>query len=41
MRKDFPLSGYIEVKYDSIKKRVVLVPIELSQDFRSFNFEMI
>lgn len=40
MRKDFPLSGYVELKYDQTKKRIVLEPIELSQEFRSFTFEM-
>ena len=39
MRKDFPLYGYLEVRYDESKKRVVLEPLELSQGFRQFNFE--
>lgn len=39
MRKDFPLSGYVEVRYDESKKRVVLEPLELTQEFRSFTFE--
>ena len=39
MRKDFPLYGYLEVRYDDTKKRVVLEPVELSQEFRTFNFE--
>ena len=39
MRKDFPLYGYIELKYDETKKRVVTVPVELAQDFRSFSFQ--
>lgn len=39
MRKDFPLYGYLEVRYDESKKRVVLEPLELSQAFRQFNFE--
>jgi NADH dehydrogenase (ubiquinone) Fe-S protein 3 len=39
MRKDFPLSGYVEVRYDQNKKRIVLEPIELAQEFRSFAFE--
>jgi NADH:ubiquinone oxidoreductase subunit C len=39
MRKDFPLSGYVELKYDESKKRIVLEPLELSQEFRSFTFE--
>jgi NADH dehydrogenase (ubiquinone) Fe-S protein 3 len=40
MRKDFPLSGYVEFRYDENKKRVIGEPIELTQEFRSFNFEM-
>lgn len=39
MRKDFPLSGFEEVRYDGNKKRVVSEPIELNQDFRNFTFE--
>ncbi len=39
LRKDFPLSGYIEVKYDENKKRIVTESIELSQEFRTFNFK--
>jgi NADH dehydrogenase (ubiquinone) Fe-S protein 3 len=39
MRKDFPLSGYVEVRYDASKKRVVVEPLELAQEFRSFNYE--
>ncbi|XP_005110827.1 NADH dehydrogenase [ubiquinone] iron-sulfur protein 3, mitochondrial [Aplysia californica] len=35
-RKDFPLSGYVEVRYDDEVKRVVVEPIELSQEFRKF-----
>ncbi|RKP24912.1 hypothetical protein SYNPS1DRAFT_16454 [Syncephalis pseudoplumigaleata] len=37
MRKDFPLSGYTELRYDEEKKRVVSEPIELTQAFRNFN----
>ena len=37
-RKDFPLSGYVEVCYDEIQKRVVCEPIELSQEYRDFGF---
>ena len=37
-RKDFPLSGYVEVRYDEIQKRVVCEPIELSQEYRDFSF---
>eukprot|EP01041_Mallomonas_annulata_P000675 gene675-1296_t len=39
MRKDFPLYGYLEVRYDETKKRVVLEPLEVSQEFRYFTFE--
>jgi len=39
LRKDFPLSGYVEVRYNQKKKRVILQPIELAQEFRSFTFE--
>ncbi|XP_014271602.1 NADH dehydrogenase [ubiquinone] iron-sulfur protein 3, mitochondrial [Halyomorpha halys] len=35
-RKDFPLSGYVEVRYDEEKKRVVVEPLELAQEFRKF-----
>ena len=39
MRKDFPLTGYTEVRYDDEKKRVVVEPIELAQAFRYFDFQ--
>lgn len=38
LRKDFPLSGYVEVRYDSTKKRVVCEPLEMTQEFRLFDF---
>ncbi|GFR51793.1 hypothetical protein Agub_g14252, partial [Astrephomene gubernaculifera] len=38
LRKDFPLSGYMEVRYDYGKKRVVSEPLELTQEFRYFDF---
>ncbi len=38
LRKDFPLSGYVEVRYDDSQKRVISEPLELSQEFRVFNF---
>ncbi len=38
LRKDFPLSGYIEARYDESEKRILLEPIELPQDFRFFEF---
>jgi NADH-quinone oxidoreductase subunit C len=37
-RKDFPLTGYVEVRYDEEQKRVVYEPVKLAQDFRTFDF---
>jgi NADH-quinone oxidoreductase subunit C len=37
-RKDFPLSGYVEMRYSDEAKRVVYEPVQLAQDFRSFDF---
>jgi len=37
LRKDFPLTGYIEYRYDDEKKRVVQEPVELAQEFRKFD----
>ena len=37
LRKDFPLSGFVECRYDATKKRVVTEPVELTQEFRSFD----
>ena len=39
LRKDFPLTGHVEVRYDDENKRVVYEPVKLTQDFRSFDFE--
>lgn len=39
MRKDFPLTGYVEVRYDDEAKRVVYEPVELRQEFRDFDYE--
>ena len=39
MRKDFPLTGYVELRYDDEQKRVVYEPVQLTQEFRSFDFE--
>jgi NADH-quinone oxidoreductase subunit C len=39
LRKDFPLTGYVEVRYDDEKKRVVYEPVKLTQEFRQFDFE--
>ena len=38
LRKDFPLSGYVEVRYDDSEKRVISEAVQLSQEFRSFDF---
>ena len=38
LRKDFPLTGYVEVRYDEEQKRVVYEPVRLTQDFRQFDF---
>jgi NADH-quinone oxidoreductase subunit C len=38
LRKDFPLTGYVEVRYDDAQKRVVYEPVKLTQDFRTFDF---
>ncbi len=38
LRKDFPLTGYVEVRYDEDRKQVVYEPVKLTQDFRSFDF---
>jgi NADH-quinone oxidoreductase subunit C len=38
MRKDFPLTGYVEVRYDEERKQVVYEPVKLTQDFRNFDF---
>lgn len=37
-RKDFPLTGYVEMRYSEQAKRVVYEPVKLAQDFRSFDF---
>jgi NADH-quinone oxidoreductase subunit C len=39
LRKDFPLTGYVEVRYDDAQKRVVYEPVKLNQEFRNFDFE--
>ena len=38
LRKDFPLTGFVEVRYDDELKRVVYEPVELKQEFRNFDF---
>ena len=39
LRKDFPLTGFVEVRYDEEQKRVVYEPVKLPQEFRSFDFQ--
>ena len=38
LRKDFPLTGHTEVRYDELEKKVVYEPVKLQQDFRNFDF---
>ena len=38
LRKDFPLTGFVEVRYDDEEKRVVYEPVRLTQEFRNFDF---
>ena len=38
LRKDFPTTGYVEVRYDDIEKRVVYEPVNLTQEYRKFDF---
>jgi NADH-quinone oxidoreductase subunit C len=38
LRKDFPMTGYVELRYSEEAKRVVYEPVQLAQDFRSFDF---
>ncbi|MEM9198284.1 MAG: NADH-quinone oxidoreductase subunit C [Pseudomonadota bacterium] len=38
LRKDFPTTGYVEVRYDETEKRVVYEPVKLTQDYRLFDF---
>ena len=38
LRKDFPLTGYVEVRYDDAAKRVVYEPVKLTQEFRAFDY---
>jgi NADH-quinone oxidoreductase subunit C len=38
LRKDFPLTGFVEVRYDDEQKRVVYEPVRLNQEFRNFDF---
>lgn len=38
LRKDFPLTGFVEVRYDEERKRVVYEPVTLAQEFRNFDY---
>ncbi len=38
LRKDFPLTGYVEVRYDEERKAVIYEPVKLTQEFRNFDF---
>ncbi len=38
LRKDFPMTGYVELRYDDEQKRVVYQPVQLTQEFRNFDF---
>ena len=38
LRKDFPTTGYVEVRYDEVQKRVVYEPVKLVQEYRQFDF---
>ena len=38
LRKDFPMTGYVELRYDEEQKRVVYEPVKLQQEFRNFDF---
>ncbi|TDM83028.1 NADH-quinone oxidoreductase subunit C, partial [Lactobacillus crispatus] len=38
LRKDFPLTGFVEVRYDDQERRVVYEPVKLNQEFRKFDF---
>lgn len=39
LRKDFPLTGFVEVRYDDSEKRVITEPLEITQEFRYFDFK--
>lgn len=38
LRKDFPTTGYVELRYDEVQKRVVYEPVKLAQEYRQFDF---
>ena len=39
LRKDFPITGHTEVRYDEDKKKVIYEPVKLEQEYRNFDFE--
>jgi NADH/F420H2 dehydrogenase subunit C len=39
LRKDFPVTGFVEVRFDNVTKRVICEPLELMQEYRSFDFQ--
>jgi NADH-quinone oxidoreductase subunit C len=39
LRKDFPLTGFVEVIYDDVEKQIMYKNLDLSQDFRNFRFK--
>jgi NADH dehydrogenase (ubiquinone) Fe-S protein 3 len=39
LRKDFPVTGFVEVRFDNVTKRIICEPLELAQEFRTFLFE--
>jgi len=41
LRKDFPLTGYLELYYDDNQKRISYQLVELAQEYRNFNFRLI
>ena len=38
LRKDFPLSGHTEVRYDDLEKKIVYEPVKLTQEYRNFDY---
>jgi NADH-quinone oxidoreductase subunit C len=38
LRKDFPLTGFVELRWDDVQKRVIYEPVKLTQEFRRFDF---
>jgi NADH:ubiquinone oxidoreductase subunit C len=40
LRKDFPVNGFLELRYDDSKKRILSEPLQVTQEFRLYNFSM-